>query len=72
MAKTLELQFVNQLGKLVKITIDNPKEPINPAAVSAAMDNILMANVFTSSGGDLVEKKGARLVDHNVSDIAIV
>jgi hypothetical protein len=72
MAKSLELQFANQEGKLVRITIDNPIEPVNPAAVSAAMDTILSANVFISSGGDLVEKKGARLVERNVSDVAIM
>ncbi|MBM6619119.1 DUF2922 family protein [Bacillus suaedaesalsae] len=71
MAKTLQLQFLNEEQKTVTISIDNPIEPVSPAAVDAAMDTILTANVFISSGGDLVSKKGARVVERNVADVAL-
>lgn len=69
MAKTLQLQFLNEEQKTVTISIDNPIEPVSPATVDAAMDTILSANVFISAGGDLVSKKGARLVERNVAEV---
>ncbi|WP_256218552.1 DUF2922 family protein, partial [Bacillus sp. MUM 116] len=33
LAKTLELQFVTATGKIARITVDNPKEPIDEAVV---------------------------------------
>jgi hypothetical protein len=71
LAKTLQLQFLNQENKTVTISIDNPIEPVDTIALNAAMDSILTANVFTSAGGDLMSKKGARVVERNVADVAI-
>lgn len=71
MSKRLELKFVNFEGKTATIPIDDPVEPVDPAAVSAAMDMIIVENIFTSSGGDLVAKKSARIVERNVTDIMV-
>ncbi|WEG11941.1 DUF2922 domain-containing protein [Pullulanibacillus sp. KACC 23026] len=71
MAKTLELQFENEDGKAVRYTLDNPVEPFDAAAINQAMDAVLAQNAFTSSGGDLVKKKSARLVERNVTDIPL-
>ncbi|MCA1029745.1 DUF2922 domain-containing protein [Bacillus timonensis] len=71
MAKTLEMQFQNQSGKVAKISIENPIEPVDPVALSAAMDTIVTQNVFTSPGGDLVSKHGARIIERNVTDITL-
>jgi len=71
MAKTIELLFENAEGKTVRYTLDNPAEPVDPAAVNNAMDTIVSQNAFTSSGGDLVKKKGARIVERNVTDIQL-
>jgi hypothetical protein len=71
MEKTLELQFLNQEGKIVRLLIENPIEPINAAAVSTVMDAIITANVFVSNGGDLVDKKGARLLASEVTELAL-
>ncbi|ASN04148.1 DUF2922 domain-containing protein [Virgibacillus necropolis] len=72
MAKKLELKFENQDGKVVTYTLDNPVEPVDAVAVQAAMDGIITQNAFTSSGGDLVAKKSARIVERNVLDIELV
>lgn len=72
MAKTLELQFVNEQDKTVTISLDAPKEPINPAAVKAAMDTVIAQNIFVSNGGDFVKKKGARITERNSSDIVLL
>ena len=72
MAKILEMNFTNLVGKPAKVTIENPIEPIDPVAISAAMDTILANDVFTSSGGGFVEKRDARVVERNVTDIELV
>ncbi|WP_456277525.1 DUF2922 domain-containing protein [Bacillus sp. AK128] len=69
MAKTLQLQFLNQENKTVTIGIDNPIEPVDPVALNATMDTILSANVFVTAGGELVSKKGARIVERNVAEV---
>ena len=69
MSKKLELQFTNFEGKTATISIDDPIEPVEAATVSAAMDTIIAANIFTSTGGDLVTKKGARVVERNVTEV---
>lgn len=71
MEKVLELLFVTAEGKTAKITIENPKEPVDPAQVKAAMTQIILDNVFTSKTGSFVSIKGARLVERNVSEYAL-
>jgi hypothetical protein len=71
MAKKLELRFENYDGKTVTYSLDNPVEPVDTGDVNAAMDEILAQDAFTSSGGDLVAKKSARLVERTVEEIEI-
>lgn len=70
--KRLELIFENEEGKNVTYTLDNPIEPVDPAAVNEAMDEIIAQDVFYSKGGDIVAKKAARIVERNVMDIEII
>lgn len=67
--KRIELFFENEDGKTVTYTLDKPLEPVNPVTVNAAMDEIIAQNVFYSSGGDLVAKKGARIVENIIEEI---
>ena len=69
--KTLELRFENEEGKIVTISLDSPVEPADPIAVSAAMDEIISQNAFESSGGELVGKVSARIVERNVTEIEL-
>jgi hypothetical protein len=71
MAKTLEMSFSNYEGKTAKVSIENPIDPVDPVAVAAAMDTIIAANIFITSGGDLVEKRGARIVERTVTDVEL-
>lgn len=71
MAKQLELQFLNEDERTVTITLENPVEPVDPETVNTVMDTIISENVFMTSGGDLVSKKGARIVERTVTDINI-
>ncbi|MED4206821.1 DUF2922 domain-containing protein [Neobacillus mesonae] len=72
MAKTLELQFGTEFGKTARITVDNPKEPIDEAAVKQAMEQIIAADVFFTPSGNLSVAKGVRVVDRNVTEYEIV
>lgn len=71
MAKQLELQFLNEDNRTVTISLENPIEPVNPDDVKNVMDTVISENVFMSSGGNLVSKKGARIVERTVSEIEI-
>jgi hypothetical protein len=68
MAKTLELQFVTEGGKPARITVENPKEPIDEAAVKQSMNIIVASGIFNTSSGNLASSKGARIVERNVTD----
>ena len=58
MAKTIELHFNTNLGKVAKLSVENPIEPIDPVKVKEAMDTIVAANVFGGKSGTLsVQKK---------------
>lgn len=72
MAKTLELQFVTDLGKNTKLTVDNPKEPIDPAAVKLAMEQIIASNAFQTPNGTLVAVGTARVIERNVAEYELV
>jgi spore coat polysaccharide biosynthesis protein SpsF (cytidylyltransferase family) len=72
MAKTLELQFGTDLGRIVRLTVDNPIEPVDPAAVKVAMEAIISSNAFFSNYGNLASVGGARVVERNVTEYEIV
>ncbi|WP_394237191.1 DUF2922 domain-containing protein [Niallia oryzisoli] len=72
MAKTLELHFINSVGKTAKLTVDYPKEPVDKIAVKQVMDLIIAANIFGSETQSFVSVKEARIVEHNVTDYEIV
>ncbi|MDQ0231369.1 DUF2922 domain-containing protein [Metabacillus malikii] len=71
MAKTLELHFMNAAGKTAKVNIESPIEPVDQAALNNAMDEILTSNIFITNDGDLVSKKGARIIDRTVTEIEL-
>ncbi len=71
MAQTLSLQFENELGRSASITINNPIVPADSAQIAAVMDEIIAKNVFTSTGGNYVTKKGAQITDREVTIIML-
>lgn len=68
---TLELIFTTEGGKSAVISIEQPKMPVNIAAVQAAMDTIIAQNVFTTSSGRMDGKKEVRLVERKVNSYAV-
>ena len=69
--KRIELFFENADGRTVKHSLDNPIEPVDAEAVNTAMDEIIAQNAFETSGGHLVAKKSARVVEQIIEDIEI-
>jgi len=69
--KTLELFFENEEGRTVKYTLDKPLEDIDPSLVNEVMDEIIEQNVFHSSGGNIVAKKSARIVEQTIEEIEL-
>jgi hypothetical protein len=72
MAKTLELQFGTELGKTARLSVDNPKEPIDEEVVKLSMAQIIASEIFTTSSGKFVAAKGARVVDRSVTDYELI
>ncbi|OKL35330.1 DUF2922 domain-containing protein [Domibacillus mangrovi] len=70
MAKVLELNFQAQDGT-ANVSIRNPKEPIDPVQVKAAMEQIIAANVLYSTKGELTGVIGARIIDRNTQEIEL-
>lgn len=68
MTKTLELQFVTAEGRTTRLAIDNPKEPVNINELNDVMDQVIADNIFYTDYGDLVAKKGARVIERTVTD----
>ena len=54
------------------MSVDNPKEPIDPVATKLVMDTIIAANIFAGSNMTFVSAKEVRLVEHNVTGYELV
>jgi len=67
----LEMVFRNQEGNLVIVRVIDPREDITAEEVSGVMDTIIAQNIFTSSGGDLVEKVEARIIERTYTWINV-
>lgn len=71
MSKTLVMNFLNEGGSKTAIRVNNVKDGITEAEVSAAMDVIIAKNIFTSTGGDLKTKDSAELVDKTSTELTV-
>jgi hypothetical protein len=71
MSKTLVMNFLNEEGKKTAVRVNNVKEDITDAEVSAAMDVIIAKNIFASTGGDLKFKDSAELMDKNSTELSV-
>lgn len=70
MEKTLRLIFRNVEGRAVTISVKDPEDTIEAEDVENAMDLIMDANIFTTSGGDVTQKVRAEVVGRTVDIIA--
>jgi hypothetical protein len=72
MAKTLQLNFSTAGGKKITLNVDEPRADLTPAAVEAAMQQIIASGVFEVEGYPLELSKGARVIERNVNELVTV
>ena len=66
--QTLRLTFLNQANRNVTLSLENPRDNLTAAEVQGVMDTIIAKNIFTSSGGDLVSKVSATIIDTTTTE----
>ncbi|TDQ41995.1 DUF2922 domain-containing protein [Aureibacillus halotolerans] len=71
MSKQLELKFTNTSGTTNTISIEEPVEPVDAAAIHEAMTYFVTNDVFHTSGGSFVAIKEARIVERTVEEIEL-
>lgn len=69
MAKTLQMTFTTEQDKSVSLSIRDPREDLDEAAVRQAMQEIIANDVFTSASGSFVAIKAAKIIDRGVTDL---
>ncbi|MGI6549856.1 MAG: DUF2922 domain-containing protein [Syntrophomonadales bacterium] len=69
--RVLEMRFNNAAGQLVTVRVPEVNDPYTGAEASSLMDNILSANIFTSTGGDLITKDSARIIVTDISELEL-
>ena len=69
MAQVLVMRFKNATGNTVSISLADPRAGLTQAEVVAAMDQVMVKNIFTTSGGDLVSKLSATIVDTTETEL---
>ncbi len=70
MTKVLEMHFRNETGKEVTILVNNPKDDLTAAAVTAVMQNIITKNLFSTTSGNLAQIVSAQLRSTDVAELA--
>lgn len=66
---TLQLDFMTDQNKAVRISIANPKQPVDATAVDSALDLIVAKGIFNFTQGAITEKVGAQLVQTDTTPI---
>jgi hypothetical protein len=69
--KSLVMTFLNSSGSRSSITLTAVRDNVTEAEVAAAMDAVIAANIFESSGGDLVAKQAAQITERNVTPLDV-
>ena len=70
MEKTkLELDFLDPLNKVTRISLDNPREDLIPSEIETAMESVITHNIFATKDGDFVAVGGARVITTNVNEM---
>jgi hypothetical protein len=71
MSKTLVMNFLNEGGKKTAVRLNNVKDGVTEAEVSAAMDVIIAKNIFKTTGGDLKNKDSAEITDKSSTELTV-
>jgi hypothetical protein len=66
--QTLRLTWRNASGQTYRMSINNPRDNITQEEIEAFMDLVINKNIIQSTGGDLVAKYDAHLIDTTDQD----
>ncbi|MDB5083815.1 MAG: hypothetical protein JWN30_701 [Bacilli bacterium] len=69
MTKVLDLLFVTDQHKTVRIPIQNAIEPVDAAKVGAVLDQLVTSGVLQFKTGHVIQKSGAQLHDAQVTTV---
>jgi hypothetical protein len=69
--KSLQMVFLNSVGKNVSINISGIKDDVTPAEIKTVMELIIAKNIFDSTGGDLKSIMSANMVSRDVQELAV-
>ncbi|NLY45279.1 MAG: DUF2922 domain-containing protein [Tissierella sp.] len=69
--RKLEIDFIDGMNKRFRLSLDNPKEDLDTIQVEAAMDEILVNNIFVSNGTDLIGFDAARVITTVVEEMEL-
>lgn len=65
----LEMDFLDTLNKVNRISLDDPRIDLISSEIQAAMDIMITHNIFASKDGDFVAVGGARVITTNVNEM---
>ena len=65
---SLIMTFKNEDGKESTVTLKQIREDITSAEIEATMDVIISTDIFSSTGGNIVSKIKAQVVDKTVEE----
>jgi hypothetical protein len=71
MAKSLTMTFLNADGNRSSISVSNIKDSLTSGEVAEVMDTIIEKSIFTTSGGALMSKDSAQIVDKTTSSLSV-
>lgn len=71
-AKRLVMSFKNTLGRVVSISVDDPREDVTEAEIKKVMDMIVEKNIFVPNGADIVEAVEAKVVVTDTTEFDLV
>lgn len=66
------MSFKNTLGRVVSISVDDPREDVTEAEIKKVMDMIVEKNIFVSNGADIVEAVEAKVVVTDTTEFDLV
>ena len=67
--KSLRMTFANTLGASVSLTVPNPVFGLTALTIKAFMNLVILKNLFTSVGGNLIAIKDIVIVDTTTEDL---
>ncbi len=65
----LRMIFTDEEGRNRAINVQDPDPAITSSEVETVMDSVISKNVFSTTGGDLVGKVKAEIVEREVTSL---